>query len=117
MNKIEFKNDQIKQILINTENRLENILTNKLIRIILYGSYARGTSDAESDIDIIALTSLEDEEIAQYRDKITDLSAELSFESGLFISILVKNYQKFYDYIEYVPFYNAIAKEGIIIHG
>ena len=109
--------ERISGLLANAEKRLENILSDKLIKIILYGSYASGNFDAQSDVDIMALTSLKDEDIYLYKDNITDLSAELSFEYGIFVSILIKNYQKYNYYSEYVPFYSAIAREGIVIHG
>ncbi len=43
-----------------------------LKRVILYGSYARGDYTAESDIDIIILVDLSDEEMDKYSDALAE---------------------------------------------
>ena len=52
----------------------KNILGNRMKKIILYGSYARGDYKKDSDIDIMILTDLNDEEISEYRDKIWEFA-------------------------------------------
>ena len=44
--------------------------------VILYGSYARGDYTPESDVDIMILVDLPDDEIDQYADEL----AEVGFE-------------------------------------
>ena len=42
-----------------------------VVKIILYGSYARGDYNKQSDVDIMILTDLSFEEIEEYRDRIS----------------------------------------------
>ena len=50
------------------------LLGERLKKIILYGSYARGDYNSSSDIDIMILT---DDEIEIYRNKISDIAYDL----------------------------------------
>ena len=53
------------------------VLGERLKKIILYGSYARGDYNSSSDIDIMILTDLTDDEIEIYRNKISDIAYDL----------------------------------------
>ena len=60
----------IKNIIDEFIENVNKILENRIKRIVLYGSYARGDYNKSSDIDIMILTDLTFEEIEDYRDKI-----------------------------------------------
>ena len=93
------------------------ILGDRVKKIILYGSYARGDYNEGSDIDIMILTDLTDDEIVEYRKEIAcfvyDLEAENDFEVTL--SPLLKNIEKFNDWLGAMPFYMNVQKEGVIL--
>ena len=55
------------------------ILENRVKKIILYGSYARGDFDKNSDIDIMILTDLSDDEIVSYRQKIYEFAYDIEY--------------------------------------
>ena len=57
--------------------QLSELLGNRLKKVILYGSYARGDYDKNSDIDIMILTDFSDDEIIEYRKKVRDLACNL----------------------------------------
>lgn len=94
------------------------LLGNRIKKIILYGSYARGDFNEESDIDIMILTDLTDEEIIEYRDKITDIAFDIEFDNefDVMFSPLVKNIDKFNYWLQALPFYMNIQKEGVVIN-
>ena len=48
-------------------NQVKEILGKRLKKVILYGSYARGDYNKQSDVDIMILTDLSFEEIEEYR--------------------------------------------------
>lgn len=52
-------------------NEIRNIYGERLKSVILYGSYARGDFNSDSDIDIMILVDLPDIEIEQYRKKLS----------------------------------------------
>lgn len=96
---------------------VSKLLGNRLKKVILYGSYARGDYNKNSDIDIMILTDLNDQELAKYRIKIRDLACDLEAENDIIISPLVRNIEKYNNRIDVVPFYMNIQKEGVILHG
>lgn len=97
--------------------KVNEILGNRVKRIILYGSYARGDYNKSSDIDIMILTDLTDKEIIKYRDKIIDIAYDIEWDNNFDIDIspLVKNIDKFNYWLEALPFYMNVQKEGVVL--
>ena len=87
----------------------------KLDKVIVYGSYARGDYNEHSDVDIIILTTLTDEEIEKTETLIFDLAFDYQMEYGVDISVVVKNKDQFEYWLGALPFYNNIQKEGIVL--
>ena len=55
--------ENIRNIIYRFSQELRRILGDKLTKIIVYGSYARGDFRENSDIDIMILVKMSDEEI------------------------------------------------------
>ncbi len=96
---------------------LSKLLGNRLKKVILYGSYARGDYDKNSDLDIMILTDLTEEELIKYRMKIRDIACDLEFDNDIVISPLVRNIEKYNNRIDIIPFYMNIQKEGVVLVG
>ena len=98
-------------------NKVNELLGNRAKKIILYGSYARGDFNEGSDIDIMILTDLTDDEINQYRDKIVDIAYDIEWENNfdIYLSPLLKNLDKFNYWLEALPFYMNVQKEGVVL--
>lgn len=96
---------------------INEILGDRVKRIILYGSYARGDYNKSSDIDIMILTDLSDDEIVIYRKKINDLAYDIEWDNNFDIDIspLVKNIDKFNYWLEALPFYMNVQREGVVL--
>ena len=96
---------------------VKNILGERAKKIILYGSYARGDYNDSSDIDIMILTDLSDEEIVRYRNEILDYAYDIEWDNNFDITLspLVKNIDKFNYWLEALPFYRNVQKEGIVL--
>ncbi len=96
---------------------VNEILGNRVKKVILYGSYARGDFKKSSDIDIMILTDLSDDELSQYRDKIWDFAYDVEWENNFDITLspLVKNIDKFNYWLNAMPFYMNVQKEGVIL--
>ena len=97
---------------------VKNILGKRVKKIILYGSYASADYNKNSDIDIMILTDLSDDEITGYRDKILDYAYDIEWDNNFDITIspLVKNIDKFNYWIEALPFYMNVQKEGVVLN-
>lgn len=61
-------------IILEFAHQVRMLFGNSLSKIILYGSCARGDNNENSDIDIMLLTSLTDEEIEKIENSVFDLT-------------------------------------------
>jgi len=109
--------NRIDKLLKQFLKEVEHILGNRLKKVLLYGSYARGDYNTNSDLDIMILTDLSDEEIIKYRNKIWDIASGMELENDIIISPLVKNIEKYNERIDIIPFYTNVQKEGVVLHG
>ncbi len=99
------------------EKNLEDIYGNKLRKIILYGSYARGNYDEGSDLDVMVLVDMDETEIKKKRDEILDVTVDLTTRYGIVLSIIENNYNYFYDWLDVLPFFTNVEREGVSIYG
>lgn len=96
---------------------INNLLKNRVKKVILYGSYARGDYRKNSDIDIMILTDLSENEIVEIRTQVWDLAYDIGLENDIIISSLLKNISDFNYWLDTLPFYMNIQKEGVILNG
>ena len=96
---------------------VNKILGNRIKKVILYGSYARGDYNESSDIDIMILTDLSNQEIIKFREQVWDLAYDIECENHFEIEIspLLKNIDKYNYWLEALPFYMNIQKEGVVL--
>ena len=109
--------NNIQKILNNFLEEVKQILGSRIKKIILYGSYARGDYNNSSDIDIMILTDLSDEEISKYSKEIWEKCADIEIDYGVVISPLVRNINEFNSWLDVKPFYSNIVKEGVVLVG
>lgn len=98
-------------------NEANKMFGDRVKKIILYGSYARGDFNTSSDIDIMILTDLTDEEIVEYSEKIWDFAYDIELENDVLISPLIKNIDKFNYWLDTLPFYMNVQEEGVVLYG
>ena len=89
-------------------------LGDKLDRVILYGSYARGDFDEESDIDIMVLADIPHEDCWKtYMLHFNKLSSRVGLENDILISIHVQDVETFQRFAGDLPFYKNVLEEGV----
>ena len=93
----------------------KRLLGEKLSAVLLYGSYARGDYDDESDIDIMVVVDCRTEDLHRFRHMLTDVSSHLSLEYGVTVSVAMADTESFNRYGNFLPFYININREGIKI--
>ncbi len=87
-----------------------------IIQIILYGSYARNEATEDSDIDIMILVDLSDEEIKKYHSAISDISFDYLMDYGMDIKPITKNNDFFEMWYKDYPFFSSVKYEGVILY-
>lgn len=109
--------DKIAEVVNGFSNNVSDIFGNKLSKIVLYGSYARGDYRDNSDVDIMILVKMPEEDILPYEEVVYDLAFDIEMETGVDISPIVKNKEHFEYWVDTLPFYRNVRDEGIVING
>lgn len=84
-----------------------------LVSAYLYGSYARGDCDSDSDIDIVAIVEGDRVSLQHALKEIWDIAEELELKYERIISPTVIPCDEFETYKEVLPYYYNIEKEGV----
>jgi len=93
------------------------VLGDRLQKVILYGSYARGDYDHESDIDFFILADVPQEEASRWRNSIYDKIPYIDLDYDIIVSVKVTGSKVFNEYIDTLPFYMNVVREGIVLNG
>ena len=81
--------------------------------VILYGSTARGTQTADSDVDVAILLRAGATKVM--RDQMLNLVVDLELACGKVLSVLCIDYDKFAEWKDVLPFYKNIRKDGVVL--
>ena len=99
-------------ILREYRRRLEEIYGPRLLRLVLFGSRARGDADPDSDIDVLIVLSgpFDDWAETQRTSKVTS-KVSIKFDTDIArIFATPKDYAE-----KTLPFYEAIRREGVSV--
>lgn len=104
-------------ILAEVLERSRAIFGSSLVNGYLYGSYARGDYDEESDVDILLTVDQSDDDIRAQNKSLAKIDSDLSLDHNVTVSVTVKPLEQFNRYAEISPFYRNVIKEGICYVG
>ncbi|MCD8096825.1 MAG: helix-turn-helix domain-containing protein [Lachnospiraceae bacterium] len=90
----------------------QEIFGKELERVVLYGSYARGTAAADSDVDIALIVRGYTEKM---HDRMIDLTVDLELDCGKVLSVLLIERGHFEEWGDVLPFYRNVKEEGITL--
>lgn len=79
-------------ILQEFKRRVEQRLPEELVRLVVFGSKARGGASVESDIDVLTVVRSEDWKLG---DEIRDIGYELEIAHGVVLSIQVMGQRQY----------------------
>jgi predicted nucleotidyltransferase len=108
--------ESVHEILCKFTKKIRVIYGASLKKIVLYGSYARGDYEKNSDIDVMILVDAGEGEIRQKFNDVCDLAFDFEMEYGIVISPLVKNEEHFMKWSDTLPFYRNVKQEGMTIN-
>ena len=114
-NSLNYTNVNLNNVLPVLELKLKQIFGDKLRKIILYGSYARGNFDSESDIDILVI--IDDQNLRRYNQLLSQIELELFSKFNLLFSIIQENENYFLKNSDLLPFFRNVFEEGVVVYG
>ncbi|MEK7110214.1 MAG: nucleotidyltransferase domain-containing protein [Patescibacteria group bacterium] len=103
-----------KTIEITLKKYVEKIKTEiKPQSIILYGSFARGTANEWSDIDIMVITDFEKKNEFKLMNKLSDIGSKIDSERIFDVRVL-RN--KEFTNLSHLSILSEVKKEGVVIY-
>ncbi|MDO4178304.1 MAG: nucleotidyltransferase domain-containing protein [Phascolarctobacterium sp.] len=90
--------------------------TDKVDRIVIYGSQAKGTSLPESDIDILVILNTNEADTRAIKRKLWSISNAVSLDYDEVISLVVSSKEE-YDKMYYSLYNINVESEGVELYG
>ena len=98
-------------------NSARDLFKDQLWRIMLYGSYARGDFNEESDVDIMILLDCDEFDIRKFRKQTSRMASRIGLDNDVEVSLLVRDRDSFEQRKNILPFYRNVNDEGVILYG
>lgn len=95
---------------------IKKIYGTHLKQVILYGSYARGDFNKDSDVDVMVLVDLPEDKLGEFSDDLSELGFGYNVDHDIWFMPVVKNIDHFNYWRQAYPFYSNVAKEGILLY-
>ena len=108
--------DYVRGVVYQFAQNLREILGANLSKVIVYGSYARGDYRDNSDVDVMILVKLREEEIKRIENAVYDLAFDLEMSTGIDISPIIKNEAQYEYWVDTLPFYRNVKDEVVIVN-
>lgn len=106
---------ELQEIMAIFSEKIHALFGEKLVQVILFGSYARGDYDEESDIDVMVLVDMDDNEIKKYHTQVVEITSEINLMHDVLLSPIIQNNARFVQYVDDLPFYRNVRQEGVVI--
>lgn len=107
---------KIENILKIFAKKVSELYGDDLVKVVLYGSYARGDNRENSDIDIMVLVRASDDVIKEKMNEIYDFAFDIEMDTGIDISPVVKNEEQYNYWLDTLPYYKNIQNEGVLLY-
>ena len=105
-------NARLRGILTDLRQRFESLYGDRLVRMVLFGSQARGEADPEADIDVLVVLSgpLDTEEEIR---RTSGVVSELCLARGLVVACVFMDERRFAH--RQGPFLRNVRREGVAV--
>ena len=90
-----------------------SFMREQVVRIILYGSVARGTNTPDSDIDIALI--LRGKLHKETQSRLLDFIVDLNLKYEKFFSVTDIDEEFYLKWKDAIPFYGNVEKEGVVL--
>ncbi|MBR5406405.1 MAG: nucleotidyltransferase domain-containing protein [Lachnospiraceae bacterium] len=100
-----------------TLKAIPEIMKDDCRQIILYGSYARGDYNDDSDIDIAILTNSNRAEVKKYDDSIDEVATQICQDTMAIVNYVCLPYLEYEKKKSWYPYFMNIARDGVVLYG
>ncbi len=108
-------NEKLNSLLPSIERRIKELFGSKVVKIILFGSYAREDYNEESDVDILVI--VDDEKLDLYKKMSMEITNYYLDKENILLSIIIEKASLAERYKDHSPFLININKEGVVLYG
>lgn len=117
LNNNKLTRDIIDKIKVEVPDLIKEFMQSDLVKMILYGSCARGDFKECSDVDIALLTKGNRADSWKYNDKIDEVATELALKYFAIVNFVLLPYDEFEEKKSWYGYFKNIDKEGIKLYG
>ena len=109
--------DTVRNIMYQFSQQMRRIFGVHLSKVIVYGSYARGDYQKNSDVDVMILVDLTEEEIKKRENAVYAIAFDIEMSTGIDISPVIKSEEQYEYSVDVLPYYRNVREEGVEISG
>ena len=103
----------LKLVLDKVCDQAKSVFGDSLVAVKLYGSYARGDFDEESDIDVMIIADISPAERESGKKELSDYIYDLDLEYDVLLSVFIQDNATYERYKTSYPFFKNVEKEGV----
>lgn len=111
-----FSKEEIAYITRTVADTAKALCGDRLKRVVLYGSYARGDYKDWSDVDIMLLIDGDAGTVHRMERAVADALSELNYRMNILLSVIAVPFARYEEYKTDLPFYANIDAEGVQIY-
>lgn len=100
----------------NLTAQISSLLGDKLDRVALYGSCARGDNTEYSDVDILVITRITAAETRKYNRALNKIFSRVGLEHDVLLSMFLIDKEAYLYWLSVMPFYQNIEKDGVVLY-
>lgn len=104
------------KVLQKLTTQIQQLLGDKLNKIVLFGSYARGDNTEWSDVDILVLTNMSPQENNAIFHELNKIFSRLGLEYDILLSLCLIDKSSYDSRMSFHPFYQNIEQDGVVLY-
>lgn len=97
--------------------RISKEMDLNILKIVLYGSCARGDYSVDSDMDIALLVNCDRISAKRYTPVLAEIAADLAMKYFVVVNFVCLPMDEFVEKKTWYPYFKNIDKEGEILYG